>query len=142
MIQVLGGRMLQAGSGQAVDGAGDALGGLKDGQDCIGVEQGLGAAGQFEVVLEVAAGLVAVQANELAPEFHALGQGLQAALADVAGEVGVAAEQQGEDGSGVQIEGGELGRIRPNSPYAEPTIMPSSSGKSGVTERLEGRRSA
>ncbi len=71
------------------------------------MEQDPGAARQFDVVLQVAAGFVAVEADELEPQADALGKGLQALAPQMAGRFGVAAEDEGEDRAAVEVEGGE-----------------------------------
>ena len=101
---VLGAGGEERGDGEAVDGAGDAAGVRVDDADGIIGEQGVGAAGVGEVRPDVAVGLGGGDRRdrEGVLELHPLVEGGHVADVQAAAQGGLADEQDGERGAGVE----------------------------------------
>src|SRR6266571_5603751 len=98
----------ERGDAEVVDGAGKAPAGVVDEGDRVVGEQGVAAAaGQGEVVADVAGGLLAGHAVEVGAQAGALIEGGQDAEGEPGAQGGLADEQGGEAGRGVEVVAGE-----------------------------------
>src|SRR6266508_4442128 len=93
--------------GEVVDRAGDAAAGLVHQAEGVVAEQGVAAAGELEVVLDVGHGLREVHAVQVEPQGHALVEGGQGADLQPPPQGGLAQQQAGERGVGVHVVVGE-----------------------------------
>ena len=89
--------------GEVVDGAGQAAGGVVDQRDGVVAEQGVGAAGELEVVGDVPAGLVGCQGGHGVAQGDPLVQGGQHAEAEHPAQGGLAEEQAGQRAGRVHL---------------------------------------
>src|SRR5258708_7109398 len=97
----------ECGDGEVVDGAGVAAAGLVDqGGGVVGVE-GVGPAGEGEVVAQVAGGFLQGHAGHVVADGDALVEGGEDTELDFPPEGGLADEQAGEQGGGVHVVVGE-----------------------------------
>ena len=76
------------------------------------------------MVADVAAGFLAGHRRHRVSQRGALLQGGEHGELHGAPQGGLADEQAGERGVGIEVVVGKLGRYRPNLPYAETAIMP------------------
>src|SRR5215218_41205 len=93
--------------GEVVDRAGDAAGGLVQQRDGVVAEQGVGAAGELEVVADVGDGLGQVHAVQVVAQRDALVEGGQGADLQPPPQGGLAQQQAGERRAGVHVVVGE-----------------------------------
>ena len=93
--------------GDAVDGSGQAAGGLEEGLDGGWFEQRQFAAGEVQAVGEVAVDLVALEAADVMSDDEALAQGFVDSHGEPASEFGESDEQQAQAAFGVHFEVGE-----------------------------------
>src|SRR6516225_8179800 len=98
----------EGGEADVVDGPGLAAGGLVDLGDGVVGEQVGGAAGGFEVVADVAGGLVAGHALHLVSDGDPLVEGGQDAELDVVPQGRLADQDGGERGAAVHLVVGQL----------------------------------
>src|SRR6266581_9584891 len=93
--------------GDVVDGAGQAAGGVVDEGDGVVAEQGVGAAGEAEVVGDVPAGLLGGHGGHGVAQGDPLVQGGQDAEAEHAAQGGLADEQAGQRAGSVHVGVGQ-----------------------------------
>src|SRR6266496_1762248 len=86
--------------GEVVDGAGQSAGGVVDQSDGVVAEQGVGAAGEGEVMGDVPAGLLGGHGGHGVAQGDPLVQGGQDAGAEHAAQGGLADEQAGQRAGG------------------------------------------
>jgi hypothetical protein len=139
----------QGGEAEVVDGAGFAAAVGVDEGDGVVAEEGVAASGDGEVVADVAGGFVSGHAGHVVTDADALVESGEDAEAHFDGEVGLAEQDGGERGAGieavicqeadrfqpavgVQVRLVDLCRRRHRSTYAEPATMPTGwSGRAG-----------
>jgi hypothetical protein len=100
---LLGSAKEESGAAEVVDLASDALGVIVDGgEEGVGEERFV-ATGDAEMVLDVGGGLFKVEGIEVVADGDALVEGLKGSEAELVGEVGLAKEDEGKQGSGIHI---------------------------------------
>ena len=100
---LLGSAEEESGAAEVVDLASDALGVIVDGgEEGVG-EEGVLATGDAEMVLDVGGGLLEVEGFEVVTDGDALMEGLKGSEAELVGEVRLAKEDEGKQGSGIHI---------------------------------------
>ena len=102
-LLVLGSAEEEGTATEVVDLASDALGVVVDaGEEAVAEELAL-AAGDAEMVLDVAGGLLQVEGFEVEADGDALVEGLVGSEAELVGQVGLAEEDEGDQGSGIHL---------------------------------------
>jgi hypothetical protein len=100
---VLRGAEEEGSAAEVVDSAGDALGVVVDqGDKAIG-EDGVLASGDAEVVFDVGSGFLEVEGFEVIADGNALMERLVGGKAELESELGLAEEDEGEEGGGVHV---------------------------------------
>jgi hypothetical protein len=100
---LLGSAEEESRAAKVVDLASDALGVIVDGgEEGVG-EEGVLATGDAEMVFDVGGGLLEVEGFEVVTDGDALVEGLKGSEAEFVGEVGLAKEDEGKQGSGIHI---------------------------------------
>ena len=100
---LLGSTEEESRAAEVVDLASDALGVIVDGgEEGVG-EEGVVATGDAEMVFDVGGGLLEVEGFEVVTDGDALVEGLKGSEAELVGEVGLAKEDEGKQGSGIHI---------------------------------------
>jgi hypothetical protein len=100
--------------GEVVHGSWQAPADLVDQGGGVVAEEGVGAAGEFEVMNEVGLGLLCLHSGHGVAQCDALVEGCECPELDAPPQGGLPDEQAGERAVAVHVGIGQLGRVRPN----------------------------